>query len=78
MEIRGVTRKLDDLGRIVIPSEIRKSLDIKKWWRCHILQNMWGKVGKMNEVNLSEYITEYYENLWNRNLVEMEGEDEQN
>ena len=30
MEIRGVTRKLDDLGRIVIPSEIRKSLDIKK------------------------------------------------
>ena len=29
MEIRGVTRKLDDLGRIVIPSEIRKSLDIK-------------------------------------------------
>ena len=30
----------------------------------------------MNEVNLSEYITEYYENLWNRNLVEMEDEDE--
>lgn len=30
----------------------------------------------MNEVNLSEYITEYYENLWNRNLVEMEDEEE--
>lgn len=30
----------------------------------------------MNEVNLSEYVTEYYENLWNRNLVEMEDEEE--
>ena len=30
----------------------------------------------MNEINLSEYITEYYENLWNRNLVEMEDEEE--
>lgn len=30
----------------------------------------------MNEINLSEYVTEYYENLWNRNLVEMEDEEE--
>ena len=29
MESTGVVRKIDDLGRIVIPKEIRKSLGIR-------------------------------------------------
>jgi AbrB family transcriptional regulator, transcriptional pleiotropic regulator of transition state genes len=30
MEARGIRRKVDDLGRVVIPSSIRKSLRIKE------------------------------------------------
>lgn len=30
MKINGIIRKFDDLGRIVIPKEIRNSLEIKE------------------------------------------------
>ena len=30
MKATGVVRRIDDLGRVVIPKEIRKTLQIKK------------------------------------------------
>lgn len=30
MKVTGIVRRVDDLGRIVIPKEIRKSLDIRE------------------------------------------------
>ena len=32
MKATGVVRRIDDLGRIVIPKEIRKTLRIKERW----------------------------------------------
>lgn len=29
MKVTGIIRRIDDLGRVVIPKEIRRSLDIK-------------------------------------------------
>jgi len=30
MEVKGIVRRIDDLGRVVIPKEIRQSLNIKE------------------------------------------------
>lgn len=30
MRATGIVRKMDDLGRVVIPSEVRRTLDIKE------------------------------------------------
>ena len=30
MKVKGITRKLDDLGRVVVPAELRRSLKIEK------------------------------------------------
>lgn len=32
MKATGVVRRIDDLGRVVIPKEIRKTLRIKERW----------------------------------------------
>ena len=38
MKSTGIVRKIDELGRIVLPIEIRNTLDIKaKDWTCFIL-----------------------------------------
>lgn len=38
MKISGIVRKVDTLGRIVIPKEVRKELDIKEGDPIEILQ----------------------------------------
>ena len=34
MKATGVVRRIDDLGRVVIPKEIRRTLRIKEGRRC--------------------------------------------
>ena len=44
MKATGVVRRIDDLGRVVIPKEIRKTLRIKEGDPLEILQTEKGKL----------------------------------
>ena len=48
MQTAGIIRRVDDLGRIVIPKEIRNKLKIKK---CECLEIFIDK----NKINLDKY-----------------------
>ena len=66
MKATGVVRRIDDLGRIVIPKEIRKTLRIKEGDPLEIFTDREGQVilkkySPMGE--LSEFATEYAETL---------------
>ena len=67
MKATGVVRRIDDLGRVVIPKEIRKTLRIKEGeihWRY--LQYREGQVilKKYSPIGeLSEFATGYAETL---------------
>ena len=43
MKATGIVRRIDDLGRVVIPKEIRRTLRIKKELRLKFLQIKRGK-----------------------------------
>ena len=66
MKATGVVRRIDDLGRIVIPKEIRRTLRIKEGEPLeiftdregHILLKKYSPIGE-----LSEFATEYAETL---------------
>lgn len=49
MKATGIVRKIDDLGRIVIPKEIRKSFDIKEGEPLEIF------TGDNNQIILKKY-----------------------
>lgn len=36
MKATGIVRRIDDLGRVVIPKEIRKTLKVKEGWPLEI------------------------------------------
>ena len=66
MKATGVVRRIDDLGRIVIPKEIRKTLRIKEGDPLEIFTNKEGEVifKKYSPIGeLSEFATEYAETL---------------
>lgn len=44
METTGIIRKIDDLGRIVIPREVRKRLEIREGQSMEILTDDEGRV----------------------------------
>ena len=48
MKATGVVRRIDDLGRVVIPKEIRKTLRIKErrptWNNIGTIKNTYGKL----------------------------------
>ena len=55
MKATGIVRRIDDLGRVVIPKEIRRTMRIREgdpllttlepWERfCHAMQELGGKV----------------------------------
>ena len=59
MKATGVVRRIDDLGRIVIPKEIRKTLRIKEGDPLEIFTDReYSPIGE-----LSEFATEYAETL---------------
>jgi AbrB family transcriptional regulator (stage V sporulation protein T) len=62
----GVVRRIDDLGRVVIPKEIRKTLRIKEGDPLEIFTDREGQVilKKYSPIGeLSEFATEYAETL---------------
>ncbi len=66
MKATGVVRRIDDLGRIVIPKEIRKTLRIKEGDPLEIFTDKEGQVilKKYSPIGeLSEFATEYAETL---------------
>lgn len=73
MKATGVVRRVDDLGRIVIPKEIRKTLRIKEGTPLEIFTEKEGDIvlKKYSPINeLSSFSQEYVECLYNvTNLV---------
>lgn len=66
MKATGVVRRIDDLGRIVIPKEIRKTLRIKEGDPLEIFTDREGQIilKKYSPIGeLSEFATEYAETL---------------
>lgn len=66
MKATGVVRRIDDLGRIVIPKEIRKTLHIKEGDPLEIFTDRQGEVilKKYSPIGeLSEFAEEYAETL---------------
>ena len=66
MKATGVVRRIDDLGRVVIPKEIRKTLRIKEGEPLEIFTDREGQVilKKYSPIGeLSEFATEYAETL---------------
>ena len=66
MKATGVVRRIDDLGRVVIPKEIRKTLRIKEGDPLEIFTDKEGEVilKKYSPIGeLSELATEYAETL---------------
>ena len=66
MKATGVVRRIDDLGRIVIPKEIRKTLRIKEGDPLEIFTDKEGEVilKKYSPIGeLSEFATTYAETL---------------
>ena len=66
MKATGVVRRIDDLGRVVIPKEIRRTLRIKEGDPLEIFTDREGQVilKKYSPIGeLSEFATEYAETL---------------
>ena len=66
MKATGVVRRIDDLGRVVIPKEIRKTLRIKEGEPLEIFTDREGQIilKKYSPIGeLSEFATEYAETL---------------
>ena len=64
MKATGIARRIDDLGRVVIPKEIRKTLRIKEDGQLEIFTDREGEVilKKYSPIGeLSEFATEYAE-----------------
>ena len=66
MKATGVVRRIDDLGRVVIPKEIRRTLRIKEGDPLEIFTDKEGEVilKKYSPIGeLSEFASEYAETL---------------
>ena len=67
MKATGIVRRIDDLGRIVIPKEIRRTMRIREGDPLEIFTDREGEVilKKYSPINeLSEFATEYSESLY--------------
>ncbi|MBQ9657626.1 MAG: stage V sporulation protein T [Clostridia bacterium] len=66
MKATGVVRRIDDLGRVVIPKEIRKTLRVREGDPLEIFTDREGQIilKKYSPIGeLSEFATEYAETL---------------
>ena len=67
MKATGIVRRIDDLGRIVIPKEIRRTMRIREGYPLEIFTDREGEVilKKYSPINeLGEFSTEYAESLY--------------
>lgn len=66
MKATGIVRRIDDLGRVVIPKEIRRTLRIREGDPLEIFTDREGEVilKKYSPIGeLNEFATEYAESL---------------
>ena len=66
MKATGIVRRIDDLGRVVVPKEIRRTLRIREGDPLEIFTNNSGEVilKKYSPIHdLSEYASEYAETV---------------
>ena len=67
MKATGIVRRIDDLGRVVIPKEIRRTLRIREGDPLEIYTDREGEVilKKYSPINdLGEFAQEYVESLF--------------
>ncbi|PKR77506.1 stage V sporulation protein T [Halalkalibacillus sediminis] len=67
MKATGIVRRIDDLGRVVVPKEIRRTLRIREGDPLEIFVDREGEVilKKYSPINeLSEFATEYAQSLF--------------
>src|SRR5690606_6606043 len=67
MKATGIVRRIDDLGRVVIPKEIRRTLRIREGDPLEIFTDREGEVilKKYSPIGeLNEFASEYYEALY--------------
>ena len=61
MKVKGYIRKLDNLGRLTLPSEFRKTLDMKKRQECEMIlveEGILVKIPNNPIKRLKDYTTE--------------------
>lgn len=61
MKVKGYIRKLDILGRLTLPSEFRKTLDMKKRQECEMIlveEGILVKIPNNPIKRLKDYTTE--------------------
>lgn len=67
MKATGIVRRIDDLGRVVIPKEIRRTLRIREGDPLEIFTDKEGKIilKKYSPIGeLNEFATEYVESMY--------------
>lgn len=74
MHYRGITRRIDELGRIVVPKEIRYNLGIRDGEQLEILvENSEIKIRKYSQIeNIGEYsekIANIFSDICNVNII---------
>lgn len=61
MKVKGYIRKLDNLGRLTLPSEFRKTLDMEKRQECEMIlveEGILVKIPNNPIKRLKDYTTE--------------------
>ena len=67
MRATGIVRKIDDLGRVIIPKEIRRSMNIKEGDPLEIfVQDQWAKWKRKSYNELS--IFSQLKRVWQHSL----------
>ena len=77
MKATGIVRRIDDLGRVVIPKEIRRTLRIKEGDPLEIFVDREGEVilKKYSPISeLGDFARDFLQNSWNSKLIEKRGE----
>lgn len=59
MRVKGITRKLDNMGRIVIPRELRKALGVEEGQQVEMVLVNGGVLVKADNCNNDKKLEEY-------------------
>ena len=71
MKATGIVRRIDDLGRVVIPKEIRRTLRIKEGTPLEIFTDKEGEVilKKYSPIGELVFLQKNMQNRWHRQQV---------
>lgn len=69
MKVKGITRKLDQLGRLVIPRELRKALNMEEGQRLEMVLVEDGILVKVNNYDNTKRLEDYTKDELIRELI---------